>query len=317
MNETKKAISNIVFTKNRPMQLDAYLESLYRYFPSELIQTYIIYKEELFAREYERLFDKFSDSIIVREGDFHRDLVHVLDHVQTKYILFGVDDVVFFDSVDFNVIDRTFVEQKDNIFGFTLRFSPDSLKDSGDSITDHTVADETVYRLNWKIGQTIHTRYPFEVSCSFYTTELVRRIVNNTMSGSTLVRSMFMPDSFVTGRLKNKRWKRKILKHFGFFFNPNTFESWPCRWCQRHSEQLPDYTYFQRLCGCAIQVNMVNTSTRNRHDGTDEHTVEALNDRYKNNYRVDIDFVAESRPREPGGGREFFRLKKVGTRDDA
>lgn len=315
MSETKKAISNIVFTKNRPMQLDAYLESLYRYFPSELIQTYVIYKEELFAQEYERLFDKFRDCIVVREGDFHQDLMHVLDHVQTKYILFGVDDVVFFDSVDFNVIDRTFVEQEDNIFGFTLRFSPDSLKDSGDVITEKTIANETVCRLNWKNGQTIHTRYPFEVSCSFYSTELVKKIVNNSMSGSNLVKSMFMPDSFIIRHL-NKRWKRKILKRCGFFFNPNTFESWPCRWSKNHSEQLPDYTYFQKLCGCAIHINMVNTSTRNTHYGTDEHTIETLNDRYKDNYRIDIDFVAERRPTEPGGGREFFRLKKVGTRDD-
>jgi hypothetical protein len=315
MSDTKKAISNIVFTKNRPLQLDAYLESLYRYFPSELIQTYIIYKEELFVQEYERLFDKFSDCIVVREGDFHRDFMYVLDHIQTKYILFGVDDVVFFDSVDFNVIDRTFIEQRDNIFGFALRFSPFSLKDSEDIITEHTIANETVYRLNWKNGQTVHTRYPFEVSCSFYSTEFVRRIVNSSMSGNALVRSMFTPDSLLVRSVKKMRWKRKILKHFGLFFNPNTFESWPCRWCRNNSKQLPDYTYFQKLCGCAIQVNMVNTSTRNAHYGTDEHTVEALNDRYKNDYRVDIDFVAEKRPTEPGGGREYFKLKKVGTRD--
>jgi len=32
-----KTISNIVFTKNRPLQLDAYLESLYKFFSLELI----------------------------------------------------------------------------------------------------------------------------------------------------------------------------------------------------------------------------------------------------------------------------------------
>jgi hypothetical protein len=105
------------------------------------------------------------------------------------------------------------------------------------------------------------------------------------------------------------------MKRFGFFFNPNTFESWPCRWCKNHREQLPDYTYFQKSCGCAIQVNMVNTSTQNTLEDSDEHTVETLNDKYKNNYRVDIDFVAASRPTEPGGGRELFKLKKIGSRD--
>jgi len=315
MSETQKAISNIVFTKNRPLQLDAYLESLSRYFPSDLIQTYVIYKEELFVEEYERLFEKFGECIVVREGDFHRDFMQVLNRVQTRYILFGVDDVVFFDSVDFDVIDRTFVEQGNNIFGFTLRFSPESLKDSGDQITEHTIADESVYRLNWKNGQTPHTRYPFEVSCTFYTTELVRRIVERSMSGNPLAGAMFRPDSPLIEIFRWIGWKRKILKHLGFFYNPNTFESWPCRWCRNHVDQLPDYTYFQKLCGCAIQVNMVNTTTRNVHYGTEEHTVEALNDRYRNNYRVDIDFVAEQRPTAPGGGREYFRLRKVGATD--
>ncbi len=47
-----KSISNIVFTKNRPLQLDAYLTSLYRHAPEELIQTYVIYKVELFDEQY-------------------------------------------------------------------------------------------------------------------------------------------------------------------------------------------------------------------------------------------------------------------------
>ena len=46
-----KMINNIVFTKNRPLQLDAYLEGLHRHFPLELIQTYILYKVELFEEE--------------------------------------------------------------------------------------------------------------------------------------------------------------------------------------------------------------------------------------------------------------------------
>ena len=91
-----KMISNIVFTKNRPLQLEAYLESLYKYFPSDLIQTYVIYKVELFSEEYEQLFKKFGGCVVVKEWDFHSDFMRILDQIQTKYILFGIDDVVFF-----------------------------------------------------------------------------------------------------------------------------------------------------------------------------------------------------------------------------
>jgi len=301
-------ISNIVFTKNRPLQLDAYLESLYKYFPSDLIQTYIIYKEELFADEYEQLFQKFSECVIVRESNFHSDFMHILDQVHTKYTLFGVDDVVFFDGVNFEVIDRTFAERSDNIFGFTLRFSPESLKDGKDNITECSISSESVYRLNWKNGQTPHTRYPFELCCTFYSTEFVKKIIYGSMSGSSLAKKMFHPSSVFIKAIDKAGWKRSALKRFGYFFSPNTLESWPCRWCRNHKTQLPDYIYFQKLCASAIQVNMVNTSTDNTHRGTDEHTVESLNHKYKQGYRLDIDFIAENRPKEPGSGREYFKL---------
>jgi len=311
-----KRISNIIFTKNRPLQLEAYLESLYRYFPSELIQTYIIYKVELFAEEYEKLFEKFSECMVVRESDFYSDFMRILAQVQTKYILFGIDDVVFFDAVNFEVIDRTFKEQCEDIFGFTLRFGPESLKDGTDSVDECTISGEQVYRLSWKNGQTKHTKYPFELCCTFYPTELVKKIIYSSMSGSSLAKQLFSPSSVLIRVLDKVGWKRSALKRFGYFFSPNTLESWPCRWCRNNSEQLPDYTYFQKLCATAIQVNMVNTSTNNTYDGTDEHTVEALNEKYRNDYRLDIDFVAKNRPTEPGCGQKYFQLKKVFNLDN-
>jgi len=68
-----KIISSVVFTKNRPLQMHAYLKSLYRYFPAELIQTYIIYKVQLFEDEYESPSQKYHDCIVVKEHDFHSD----------------------------------------------------------------------------------------------------------------------------------------------------------------------------------------------------------------------------------------------------
>jgi hypothetical protein len=303
-----KMISNIIFTKNRPLQLEAYLESLYKYFPSELIQTYIIYKVELFAEEYEQLFRNFSKCVVIRESDFHSNFMQILDQIRTKYVLFGIDDVVFFDGVRFEIIDRTFAEQGDNIFGFTLRFSPESLKDSKDNLAECSILEEPVYRLNWKNGQTPHTRYPFELCCTFYSTDFVKKIIYGSMSNSPLAKKLFHPASVLIRTLDKAGRKRSMLKRFGYFFSPNTLESWPCKWCQNNQTQLPDYIYFQKLCASAIQVNMVNTSTENTHEGTDEHTVESLNHKYKQGYRLDIDFVAEKRPREPGSGREYFKL---------
>ena len=153
-------ISNIVFTKNRPLQLDAYLESLYRHLPAELVQTYIIYKVELFEKEYEQLFHKYSNCMVVRENDFRSDFLKILNQVNTKFILFGIDDVVYFDSVDFEVIDETFNRFSEDIFGFSLRFGAGSIKKDNDPLSEVVVAGQTVYSINWTQGRTPTTRYP-------------------------------------------------------------------------------------------------------------------------------------------------------------
>ncbi len=135
-----KIISNIVFAKNRPLQLDGYLESLYRHFPAELIQTYVLYKQELFAEQYQQLFSKYPDFLVVKENDFQSDLLKIINQVDTKYILFGIDDVVYFDSVDLVVIDETFDKCSEYILGFSLRFSEEGIKKGNDPISETPIS---------------------------------------------------------------------------------------------------------------------------------------------------------------------------------
>jgi hypothetical protein len=307
----QKMISNILFTKNRPLQLEAYLESLYRYFSRELIQTYIIYKVELFEDEYEQVFRKYSDCIVIKENDFHSDFLTVLSKVDTKYILFGIDDVVYFDCVDFGVIDETFAKYTGDIFGFALRLGREAKKNDSDAVSETVVAGQTVYSIDWTQGRTPTTRYPFELCATIYPTALVRKVIDSAMNGNPLIRGLFSPSSALMKFLGKSKLKRKILKRFGYFYTPNTLESWNCRWCQNNSEGLPNRLYFQKLCASAIQVNMVNTSTRSDFDNAAEHTIEALNEKYKTGYRLDIDFVAQNKPVGTHSGVEFFRLTKT------
>lgn len=305
-----KLICNIVFTKNRPLQLDGYLRSLYKYLPADLIQTHVVYKADRFGDEYDRVFRKFPDCRVTREADFHTDLRAILNQTECRYVLFGVDDTVFFDSVRFEVVEETFASREKDIFGFTLRFSRDSLAGAGDEVTELSAAGEPVYRLNWKRGHTPHTEYPFELGCTFYRTDLIRKIIRSSMSSNPLAAKLFMPSSPLMRVLEPLGMRRSTLKRFGYFFSPNTLESWPCRWCREHKDGLPDFTYFQKICAVAIQVNQVNSSNRNESYGVEEHTVEALDEKYRQGYALDIEYVAARRPAEPSGGQECFRLRK-------
>ena len=303
-------ISNIVFTKNRPLQLEAYLESLYRHFPADRIQTYIIYKVELFSEQYEALFREYPDCIVVKEKDFHSDFLGILNKVDTKYILFGIDDVIYFDSVDIDIIEECFDDFPEDIFGFSLRFSPESLKETKDPINNMSIGRETVYNLNWRNGRTSTTRYPFELCATIYTTELVKKVIYASRNNNPLLEKLFAPGSPIINTMGKITSPRKILKSFGYFFSPNTLESWNCRWCQNNSDQLPASVYFQKLCASAIQVNMVNTTTKGSFDGSEDYTVEALNDKYKQGYRLDINAIVNNKPTHTHGGIEFFNLTR-------
>ena len=301
-------ISNIVFTKNRPLQLQAYLDSLYRHFPSELIKTYMLYKPELFRKEYEQLFSNYPGCVVIEEKDFSSDFFGILNRINTKYILFGVDDVVYFDSVDFEVIDEVFETCPNDILGFSLRSGQNVIETGKDRIDTITVGNQTVNRVNWNTGQTPNTRYPFELCATVYRTATVREIISSARNNNPLVKKLFSPSSALIKVLGKIISVRSILKSFGYFYSPNTLESWNCRWCRNCGQQLPGYIYFQKLCATAIQVNMVNTSTNNESDNMPEHTVEALNAEYRQGRRLDIDAIEKNKPGKTHVGMEHFVL---------
>ncbi|MEA3225842.1 MAG: hypothetical protein U9Q07_07805, partial [Planctomycetota bacterium] len=172
-----KAISNIVFTRNRPLQLDGYLQSLYRHMPREQMQTYILYKVDLFDEEYSELFKRFPDSVVIREKDFHDDFMSLFERLDTKYVLFATDDVIYYDSVDFGVIDKTFEKFPGDIFGFSLRLRPQTLIDDGEDVATVESAGQKIYKINWQRAVSHNGRYPFELNSTVYRTSLVRRIL--------------------------------------------------------------------------------------------------------------------------------------------
>jgi hypothetical protein len=131
------------------------------------------------------------------------------------------------------------------------------------------------------------------------------------MNNNPVIKRLFRPNSFLIRNMGKIASPRSTLKAFGYFFSPNTLESWGCRWCQKHSGDLPAYLYFQNHCAAAIQVNMVNTSTKNLSEGSAEHTIERLNEKYKNGFRLDIDFVRLNKPAGTHSGSECFRLVKI------
>ena len=304
-----KPISNIIFSKNRPLQLQGYLNSLYRYFPKGIIQSYLIYKRDLFDNEYVSVFRQYPEITVIREQDFRSDLLRILDQIDSRFILFGIDDVVYFDSVEFGLIESCFDQFADDIFGFSLRHGHTNVPEA-EIFENKALCRKTIYSFKWTEGKTKATSYPFELCATIYRTDLVKKIIRSSCSKSLIYRHLFSPKSLPIRTLNGVISTRSILKSFGFFFNPNTLESWNCRWCKRNPSEVPHSLYFQKLCACAIQVNVVNTSTNTDMNTRADLTVESLNRKFQENYQLDLDYIAERKPMTTHSGPELFRLCK-------
>lgn len=291
---------------NRPLQVQAYLESLYMHLPAELIQSYLLYKFDQFSDQYNQVFDKLNECIVIKEKNFHDDFVNLIESIDTKYILFATDDVAYFDSVDFDVIDKTFDIAGDDIFGFSLRLDPENTND--DCVTKTEVNNQKILALNWKNGKTPNSRYPFELNSTIYRTELVKKIITAISKQRPRLKKVLRKESLLSRTLGNIVSLKRFRIAADTFYNPNTLEGFAYKWCRDHKQKLPNSVYFQKICASAIQINIVNTSTDNPIDGTDEHTVKALNEKFKQGYRFDHDAFERNKPRTTHVGRECFQL---------
>jgi len=97
----------IIFSKDRPLQLHALLESMSHFVKPEK-PPYIIYNvgNEIYQKAYEQLFDKYSDLFKTSINDEHKgfkeSLVNLLTDLKSDKIIFFVDDILFKNSVQWS-----------------------------------------------------------------------------------------------------------------------------------------------------------------------------------------------------------------------
>lgn len=301
-------LTNIVFARNRPLQLEGYLESFYRFIPRENVYTYILYKEELFSDQYKEVFSKFDNCVVIRESSFNYDFLKLLTEIKTEYINFGTDDVVYFDSVNLDIVEEIFKEYKKQIFGFSLRMNPETIQEK--NINKYKVKNQDIYSVNWKKTKDNTAKYPFELNGTIYKTNLVKEIISNIDNDKVFLKKVFTKDSLRVKILSNIFKMKNFLALLQTFHNPNNLEGHCYRWVKTHKNRYPDLVFFQNLCSSAIQVNIVNTAIDNPIDGGKEFTIESLNSKFKQGYRIDVDFLIQNKPNHTHIGKEYFRLKK-------
>jgi hypothetical protein len=127
----KKEINITVFSKDRPMQLEACMRSLQKHFkewPTANLSVIYLATNKDFNRGYEILKKDYSDFTFSREHNDFRTLllegVNNADNLGNPYTMFLVDDIIFKD--DFSLNDDAFKMLKNNeqMLALSLRLHP-------------------------------------------------------------------------------------------------------------------------------------------------------------------------------------------------
>lgn len=121
-------VDMVIFSYDRPMQLYACLESVERYFTG-INKIHIIYRTSTdeYLKAYKELCHRFSYAQFHKQSDlraYDEFKEMVLTSVYKKkspcrYVIFGVDDIIVKDFVDFNVCVKAMEET--GAWGFFLR----------------------------------------------------------------------------------------------------------------------------------------------------------------------------------------------------
>ncbi len=157
--KTEADISVIVFSKDRPLQLQAYLESLFYYSSIKEDSIYVLYRptENI---SYQELIRQYPNIHWVEETNFPADLMTIIDEAK-DFILWGCDDVFFKSFFDPTICLKA-LSQDPKIFGFGLRLG----KNIHPSVEMISRGDYLL--CNWTKSPQGYWSYPWEVSTSIY-----------------------------------------------------------------------------------------------------------------------------------------------------
>lgn len=149
----------IVFSKDRPMQLHAYLESLIRASGCQQRQIYVLYRE-VSPICYDKVKTYFPDVHWVPEDDFDSQLRKVAAEAD-EHIMFGCDDVVFINEFDLQMMER-YLDEHEDILAFSLRLGQ-NIK----PLPKGLQRDGAIFSWSWE-DNTSHYGYPWELDCTLY-----------------------------------------------------------------------------------------------------------------------------------------------------
>ena len=240
----------LVFSKNRPMQLHAYLESLFirwDYADSCYSNISVLYHNDP-PYDYEQVISAFPNVNWIPETNFNGQLRELIQNCSDEFIMFGCDDVIFVRPFSLNLAELILRENQ-SIFGFSLR-----LGQNIQGFPEDIVEDNFFYHWDWKAFELDDFHYPWELDCTVYRTSDVKDMIN---------------------------------KYQKPFINPNYFEEF-VTFDWDYYIKRPRLACFEISKALVLTINRVQNTHPNYFDDNCP-SLEQLNNMYQQGFIIDID----------------------------
>jgi GT2 family glycosyltransferase len=247
----------IIFSKDRPLQLDATIRSLLAFCddvePADLKVLHVA-SAPAYAAGYRILANEHPGVVLRRETDFKADLLGLVNG--STYVLFIVDDTLFVGPLSFSRATRV-LDEDAACLGFSFRLGRNTTYcytlDGAQALPVFDELASGVLSFAWT-GAEHDFGYPLELSSSLYRT------------------SDILP----------------LLAELAYR-NPNTLESVLAQHAASFRMTRPRLACYAQSVALSVPANLVQTVWKNRVDGNRALTAEALADAYARGRRLDVE----------------------------
>ncbi len=275
MGNSSRLFQSLCFSKDRPMQMEGYIRSLWKCC-SEPVKISVLYcaSNEKFKAAYDRLIEMYPEVDFILETDFKQQVRQWINNAPTPFLIFGCDDVVFIDDFDTSVIAEAF--QSPDLLGFSLRLG----RNVTYSAMTHTVCAKPRFLktepcLLWNRHEAGRGwNYPFELDCTIYDRTFLMQLIN---ACDTFIKQPDVPAH---------------LKDWG---HPNHFEHLGST-ISLQIKAMPNLACFETAKGIVVTVNRVQEACKNFvYDDEQEFDSNQMLELWNNGMIVDIDAYAAIR----------------------
>lgn len=239
---------NLIFSKDRCIQLDALLQTMKKYLPAQYLrETYVLYRCTFTS--YETLIKKYQWIKWIKETNFEQDFRNLLFRHLNSTILFLTDDSIFFKHCDLEKCLRN-LEKCPNVIGFSLRL--------GENTTYSYMLDQLSLISVDFLDDDIIEYDPFKSTCDFaYIYDL----------SSSIYRVRDIHQKLSNSKFKSPNYLELILNQ-----KPISKQSKMCCFVQSVAYSIP--------------VNLTQEDWINKHDL--HYTTQELYDKWIVGYVIDI-----------------------------